>query len=112
MNWRMLDCIDGLADVGYVAAIVCSKDQVLRPSSSTSGGHSGCVSSYAAPMPANVRPAAAVVAEILAALDCDSVDLVDVEVDFRIIAIHAEPEVQLRQGLPSLSSTTPLGSLR
>lgn len=102
MNWRMVDCIEGLAEEGYVAAMECRRDQVDRPNSSTSGGHSDCAPSE----------------ELVAAM-VDAPTVVNEEVDFgvgllalRIIPIHAEEEVQLRQGLPSLSRMTPLGNLR
>lgn len=40
---RISDCWVWDAVVGYVAARECRKVQVERPSSSTSGGHSGLV---------------------------------------------------------------------
>lgn len=41
MKLRISDCWVWVAVVGYVAARECRKVQVERPSSSTSGGHSG-----------------------------------------------------------------------
>lgn len=79
MNCFMTICIDDGADSGYVAAMLWSIVQVERPSSSTSGGQSegAGVGSVA------VKASGAVAAAGF--------------VDFFIIAIHAELEVQLRQ---------------
>jgi len=98
-----MDCVSGGAVWGYVAAMLCSRVQVDRPSSATSGGQS-----------------AAVVTGTTGALGFLPV------VPF-IIAIHSAEEVQVRQlelsdavlgpfgrltyGLPSLSRTTPGGCL-
>lgn len=95
---------------GYVAAIECSSVHVERPSSSTSGGQSEGVS-------LGERVAAAAKAEvevgILLVLDVG----VEVELEFVLLrsaclvnARHEATEVQVRQGFPSLSKTTPLGN--
>ena len=80
MNDFITDCMEEEAFSGYVAAMLWSMVQVDRPSSSTSGGQSEgsavCVVDAAAVATVEGPPAL---------------------VDFFIIAIHAEEDVQLRQ---------------
>lgn len=93
MNCFMVDCIEVEALSGYEAAIVCSMDQVERPSSSTSGGHSDG---------SGVGESEAVAAEAIV--------VGELGLDLLIIDIHAIDDVHCRHGFPSLSSTTPLAS--
>jgi hypothetical protein len=69
-----MDCVSGGAVRGYVAAILCNKVQVDRPSSSTSGGQSDAGAGIGTAVALGFFPV----------------------VPF-IIAIHSDEEVQVRQ---------------
>ncbi len=83
MKCFIIVCIDEGALSGYVAAMLWSIVQVERPSSSTSGGQSK--GGFAGSVVAAARP-----------VDAAAVAVAGF-VDFFIIAIHAELDVQLRQ---------------
>lgn len=97
----MSACCSALAVSGYVAAMVCSRVQVERPSCSTSGGQSGGTS-LGEGLEGEARGTVGVVIVVDGDVDVDVEEVVEEEREVSALACfvrarQAAAEVQVRQ---------------